>query len=274
MVSECASGITAPRGFSASGTHSGIKRVKKDLALVFSEAPAHAAGVFTTSKVQAAPVLVCKQQLKQAGPFRAIVVNSGNANACTGERGLNDAWTMVETVARASGIGRNEVLVSSTGVIGQYLPMEKITSAIPDAFTALSAEGHLPAAEAIMTTDTFYKEIALRLTIDDIDVTIGGMAKGSGMIAPNMATMLAFISTDAAISTELLNYSLKRAADRSFNRITVDGDTSTNDTVVAMASGQSGQQATLSELTQAFAEVCQELAEAMVRDGEGTSHVA
>jgi glutamate N-acetyltransferase / amino-acid N-acetyltransferase len=240
MFNECPGGVTGPKGFKAAGIHSGIKKTKRDLSLIFSEAPARAAGVFTTSKVQAAPVLVCKQQLKRSTSFRAIIVNSGNANACTGERGLNDAWGMVESVAREAGVGTNEVLVSSTGVIGQYLPMDKLTAGIPHVVSSLSVDGHAVAAEAIMTTDTFSKELAVRVNIDGVYVTIGGMAKGSGMIAPNMATMLAFITTDANITSELLGYSLKRAADRSFNRITVDGDTSTNDMALILANGVAG----------------------------------
>jgi len=240
MLNECQGGVTAPKGFKASGMHSGIKKAKPDLSLVFSEISAKAAGVFTTSKVQAAPVLVCKQQLKRSNSFRAIVVNSGNANACTGERGLNDAWAMVEGVANALGVGPGEVFVSSTGVIGQYLPMERISPAIPTLVSALAVDAHKCAAEAIMTTDTFSKELAVRVDIEGVEVTIGGIAKGSGMIAPNMATMLAFITTDANITAGLLNYSLKRAADRSFNRITVDGDTSTNDMVLILANGMAG----------------------------------
>jgi len=240
MFSESPCGVTGPKGFKAGGIHSGIKKAKRDLSLIFSEVPAKAAGVFTTSKVQAAPVLVCKQQLKRSTSFRAVVVNSGNANACTGERGLNDAWTMVESVAREAGVGANEVFVSSTGVIGQYLPMDKLIPGIPQLFSSLGVEGHTSAAEAIMTTDTFSKELAVRVMLDGVEVTIGGMAKGSGMIAPNMATMLAFITTDANITSELLSYSLKQAADRSFNRITVDGDTSTNDMVLILANGMAG----------------------------------
>src|SRR5512134_817164 len=151
MYSECPCGVTGPKGFRAAGVHSGVKKSKKDLALLFSEVPAYAAGVFTTSKVQAAPVLVCKQQLKSSGTFRALVVNSGNANACTGERGLNDAWAMVEATAAATGVGRHEVFVSSTGVIGQYLPMEKLHGGIPPAASLLHQDGHTSAAEAIMT---------------------------------------------------------------------------------------------------------------------------
>ena len=146
MFSESPCGVTGPKGFKAGGIHSGIKKAKRDLSLVVSETPAKAAGVFTTSKVQAAPVLVCKQQLKRSTSFRAIVVNSGNANACTGERGLNDAWAMVESVAREGGVGASEVFVSSTGVIGQYLPMDKIISGMPQLFSSLGVDGHTPAA--------------------------------------------------------------------------------------------------------------------------------
>lgn len=240
MHNECPCGITGPKGFYAAGVHSGIKKVKKDLALVFSTEPARVAGIFTTNKVPAAPVLVDKLQLGISTSFRAILINSGNANACTGERGLNDAWSMVSTTASALGIHRSEVLVSSTGVIGQYLPMEQITTGIAEAASMLDAGAHTSAAEAIMTTDKFPKELAVRVVLDGVDVTIGGMAKGSGMIAPNMATMLAFITTDAAISSELLQASLKDAADRSFNRISVDGDTSTNDMVLMLANGVAG----------------------------------
>ena len=240
MYSECPRGITGPKGFYAAGIHCGIKKVKKDLALLFSSEPAHVAGIFTTNRVPAAPVLVDKLQLERSSSFRAILINSGNANACTGERGLNDAWAMVDSTAAALGIHRSEVLVSSTGVIGQYLPMESLEEGILEAVSMLDAGAHTSAAEAIMTTDKFAKELSVRVNLAGTDVTIGGMAKGSGMIAPNMATMLAFITTDAAISPDLLQSSLKDAADHSFNRITVDGDTSTNDMVLMLANGMAG----------------------------------
>jgi len=278
MFDECPGGVTGPKGFTTAGIHGGIKKARKDLSLVLSEVPAKAAGVFTTSKVQAAPVLVCKQQLKRSTSFRAILVNSGNANACTGERGLNDAWTMVDSVARAAGIGTNEVFVSSTGVIGQYLPMDKINAGIPQLVSSLGADNHLAAAEAIMTTDTFSKELAVRVTLDGVDVTIGGMAKGSGMIAPNMATMLAFITTDANITSELLSYSLKRAADRSFNRITVDGDTSTNDMVLVLANGMAGNRelndpagVSYQKFYDALEHLLVRLSKMIVLDGEGAT---
>lgn len=278
MFEGCPCGVTAPKGFAAAGMHSGIKKAKKDLAIVYSQVPARAAGVFTTSKVQAAPVLVCKQQLKRSTAFHAIVINSGNANACTGERGLNDAWSMTESVARALNIGSEQVLVSSTGVIGQYLPMEKIGNGIARIVTTLSADGHQDAAEAIMTTDTFLKELAVRVNLDGVEVTLGGMAKGSGMIAPNMATMLAFITTDANVAPEVLSCALKRAADRSFNRITIDGDTSTNDMVLILANGMAGNME-LNDPTsgayQAFYDALEyllvRLSKMIVLDGEGAT---
>jgi len=278
MFNECASGVTAAKGFLAAGVHSGVKKFKKDLALLFSTTPAVAAGVFTTSRVQAAPVLVSKCQMKDTSSFRAIIVNSGNANACTGERGLNDAWRMVEVTAGALGVRRDEVLVSSTGIIGQYLPMEKVLSGIPRAATQLSRDAHRDAAEAITTTDTFLKEFAVRMNLGGVDVSIGGMAKGSGMIAPNMATMLAFVTTDVNIAPSLLSRSLKLACDRSFNRITVDGDTSTNDMVLLLANGLAGNKVLEDERDSDYAVfykvleyVLTRLSKMIVMDGEGAT---
>ncbi len=278
MYNECPCGITGPKGYYASGIHSGIKKVKKDLSLVFSAEPAQAAGIFTTNKVPAAPVLVDRQQLSISSSFRAILVNSGNANACTGERGLNDAWTMVSATAAALGIHKREVLVSSTGVIGQYLPMEQVNAGVLEAVSMLDAGGHTSAAEGIMTTDKFPKELAVRVDLDGVDVTIGGMAKGSGMIAPNMATMLAFITTDAAISGDLLQHALKDAADHSFNRISVDGDTSTNDMVLMLANGMAGNEELTSRDDPRYAPFYEALEYLLVRlskmivvDGEGAT---
>ena len=240
MINECEGGVTAAKGFLATGLHCGVKKNKKDLALFFSTVPSVGAAVFTQNKVPAAPIIADKLQFKKSHNTRALVINSGNANACTGERGLNDAWSMAKTASRLLGIPEEEVLVSSTGVIGQYLPIERIEAGIAAAVPALSAEGHADAAEAIMTTDTFVKEFAVQVSLDGVTVTLGGMAKGSGMIAPNMATMLAFVTTDVRITPELLRYSLRHAADRSFNRISVDGDTSTNDMVAIVANGLAG----------------------------------
>ena len=273
-----AGGITTPKGFFAAGIHCGIKKVKKDLALIYSDEPARAAGIFTTNKVPAAPVTVDKHQLERSSTFRAILVNSGNANACTGERGFNDAWSMVQETAGALGIGEREVLISSTGVIGQYLPMEKIATGVREAQVMLDADGRTAAAEAIMTTDKFSKEVAVAVSINGTEIRIGGMAKGSGMIAPNMATMLAFITTDANISGELLQSTLKLAADRSFNRISVDGDTSTNDMVLVLANGKAGNpkltdqnEEQYQQFYQAFEFVLSKLSKMIVMDGEGAT---
>lgn len=242
MYQEHPGGVTAPRGFQAAGVFCGVKKVKKDLAIIYSAVPAVGAAVFTTNKVVAAPVIVDRLQFAKSARKRAIVINSGNANACTGERGLNDAWAMVRKTAATVGVPEDEVLVSSTGVIGQYLPVEKILDGITVAAAQMNEEGSGNAAEAIMTTDTFAKETAVQVDIEGSMVTIGGIAKGSGMIAPNMATMLAFVTTDARISPEALQLFLRKAADRSFNRISVDGDTSTNDMVVILANGMAGNQ--------------------------------
>lgn len=278
MFHEIEGGITAPEGFYASGVHCGVKKVKKDLALIYSSVPANAAGVFTTNKVPAAPVLVDKLQFDRSRSFRAVLVNSGNANACTGERGLNDAWSMVKSIAQRLNISEREVLISSTGVIGQYLPMDKLIPGIEEAEIMLDRDGHASAAEAIMTTDKFLKECAVRLTIDGCEISIGGMAKGSGMIAPNMATMLAFITTDANIDADLLPAALKQASDRSFNRITVDGDTSTNDMVLLLANGIAGKTPIRScddpryaEFYEALEYLLVKLSKMIVLDGEGAT---
>ena len=277
-LKELPGGITAPKGFRASGIHCGVKKSKKDLCLVVSDEPASAAVVLTTNRVQAAPVVVTRVQMERSHTFRAIVVNSGNANACTGDRGMKDAWAMVGATASALNVGPGEVLVSSTGVIGQFLPITAITDGIKRAATVLSPEGGGSAAEAIITTDTFVKEHALEFDCDGVRVTMGGMAKGSGMIAPNMATMLAFVTTDAAVSPAVLRSALSRAADRSFNRISVDGDTSTNDMVAVLANGESGAQ----PLTQvggphykafyaALGQMLVTLSKMIVKDGEGAT---
>jgi glutamate N-acetyltransferase/amino-acid N-acetyltransferase len=277
-MQELPGGITAPKGFRAAGIHCGVKKSKKDLCLVVSDAPASAAVVLTTNRVQAAPVLVTREQMEHSHVFRAIVVNSGNANACTGDRGMNDARAMVGAAASALNVGHNEVLVSSTGVIGQFLPIAAITKGIKEAAAVLSTQGGASAAEAIVTTDTFVKEYALEFDCNGARVRMGGMAKGSGMIAPNMATMLAFVSTDAAVSPEVLRAALSRAADRSFNRISVDGDTSTNDMVAVLANGLSGSRVlteTAGAQYEAFycalEKVLIALSKMIVKDGEGAT---
>jgi glutamate N-acetyltransferase/amino-acid N-acetyltransferase len=274
---DISGGIAAPTGFTAAGLHCGVKKAKKDLSLVYSSSPATGAAVFTTNKVQAAPVLVDRSQLDRSSSFRAILVNSGNANACTGDRGMEDAWAMVRAAASALSINEGEVLVSSTGVIGQYLPIEKIVAGAGQAVPLLEKEG-TAAAEAIRTTDTFTKETAVEFTLGGATVRIGGMAKGSGMIAPNMATMLAFVTTDAKIDREVLQHTTRLASDRSFNRISVDGDTSTNDMVLVLANGMAGNAPIDSvdhpfyaPFYRALEEVLIRLSKMIVMDGEGAT---
>jgi glutamate N-acetyltransferase/amino-acid N-acetyltransferase len=270
-------GVTAVPGFKATGIHAGLKKVKKDLALIVSEEPAVGAGVFTTNKVKAAPLLYDMEQLKGSS-FRAIVVNSGNANACTGEQGLEDAKAMAVKVACQLGCPTEEVLVSSTGVIGVKMPMEKILAGIEKATKELSPTGGPLAAEAIMTTDTYPKEISFKLMIGDCQVTIGAMAKGSGMIHPNMGTMLGFITTDLAIAKDLLQEALVAVVGKTFNMITVDGDTSTNDMVLVLANGMAGNEPINSKedpaykiFYEALIFACTYLAKEIAKDGEGAT---
>ncbi|MBE3581628.1 MAG: bifunctional glutamate N-acetyltransferase/amino-acid acetyltransferase ArgJ [Thermoanaerobacteraceae bacterium] len=269
-------GITAPRGFRAAGVHAGLKKARKDLALIVSDNLAAAAAVYTTNKVQAAPLVVTREHLA-GGYVRAVVVNSGNANACTGEEGLRDARCMAEVTAREVGCRPEEVVVASTGVIGVPLPMEKVTSGIRQAARNLSVEGSRDAAEAIMTTDRRVKEIAVRFNLGGRQVTIGGVAKGSGMIHPNMATMLAFITTDVEMTPADLRRALVAAVDATFNMVTVDGDTSTNDMVVILANGQAGAGPTDDKEYALFAGaleyVCRYLARLIARDGEGATRL-
>ncbi|HEY4644372.1 MAG TPA: bifunctional glutamate N-acetyltransferase/amino-acid acetyltransferase ArgJ [Bacteroidota bacterium] len=270
-------GITAPKGFRAAGVRAGIKRTRQDLALIVSDVPAVAAGVFTTNTVQAAPVTVTRQQLGQNGRIRAIVVNSGNANACTGRQGYEDAVAMVDATARALRLDRSEVLVASTGVIGHFLPMDRVLVGIQHAAQSLDTEANLDAAMAIMTTDTFPKQTQCTLDVEGIPVTIGGMAKGSGMIAPNMATMLGFITTDAAIEQQTLQDLLRETVKVTFNHVVVDGDTSTNDMVLVLANGQSGAPMLKTgtdsyyRFATAFQQELTKLAKMIARDGEGAT---
>ncbi|MDW7651920.1 MAG: bifunctional glutamate N-acetyltransferase/amino-acid acetyltransferase ArgJ [Bacillota bacterium] len=269
-------GITAATGFRAAGIHCGIKKNKKDLALVVSDAPAAAAGVYTKNRFQAAPVTVTREHLA-GGTARAILCNSGNANACSGSQGLQDARRMAELTAEMLGVEPADIVVSSTGVIGQYLPMDKVEAGIRDITGALSPDGGDDAAEAIMTTDLVDKKTAYSLEIGGKTVTVGGMAKGSGMIHPNMATMLAFITTDCAITPALLQKALTYTVDRSYNLITVDGDTSTNDMAVVLANGlaKNLEISEENEDYQRFVDVLQrvntELSQKIVRDGEGAT---
>jgi glutamate N-acetyltransferase/amino-acid N-acetyltransferase len=269
-------GVTTPRGFRAAGISAGIKASgAPDLALIVSDVPAQAAAVFTTNKVQAAAVLVSKEHLATSrGTVRAIVVNSGCANACTGDAGLNAARDMASETARVVGCPPEHVLVASTGVIGVALPIEKVRAGLPVAFKALGADQGPAAARAIMTTDLSPKEAAARITIGGREAAIGGMCKGAGMIEPNMATMLGFVTTDAAVPQRLLERALREAVDESFNAITVDGDSSTNDCVLLLANGASGvvvDDAAYATFVEGLKAVCRELAIAIVRGGEGAT---
>lgn len=269
-------GITAPQGYLASGVSAGIKKKGLDLAVVFSSQPAAAAGVFTLNQVQAAPVLLCKENLKLSrGRARAILINAGCANACTGEQGMKDALLSTRCLASHLEVDPTQVLVASTGVIGAFLPVPKVMKGIASAVSALNSQGSGAAVRAIMTTDTKEKFIAVEGRIGGKTVRIGGMAKGAGMIHPNMATMLGFITTDVQLPPRELTKMLRRVADHTFNCLTVDGDTSTNDTILALANGASGASVndgrSISFFEKGLSVVCEELAKSIARDGEGAT---
>jgi glutamate N-acetyltransferase/amino-acid N-acetyltransferase len=262
-------------GFQAAGVICGLKKNgQKDLGLIYSEVPANVAGVFTQNRIQAAPVQLDRQRITR-GVCRGLIVNSGNANCCTGEQGMRDAMHMAGFAAAGVGVAEDEVLVSSTGVIGEPLPVEKIKSAVPALINALHGEGILDFAEAIMTTDTVPKVISRRGELDGKVFTVTGVAKGAGMIRPDMATMLCFVMTDIQASPGLLKKMLKAAVDRSLNRITVDGDTSTNDTVLLMANGLSGAKVLNEAQRDLFQPVLDDvlvtLAKWLIKDGEGAT---
>lgn len=269
--------LTSPQGFKGAGVSVGIKKDgEKDVGLLFSEEPAAAAGVFTCNLFSAPPVLLTRDRIDS--PVQALVVNSGNANACTGERGWRDAQETAAAGARWLELPESSVLVSSTGVIGEYLPMDLLYQGIERAWEGLSPQGGPQFANAILTTDTVTKETAWEAHTGAGSFLVGGTAKGSGMICPQMATMLSFLTTDLSIERELLQEALNRAVARSFNLISIDGDASTNDMVVIMANGASG--TVIKERGEAFEAfcqvletVCRDLAYRVVRDGEGTTKV-
>lgn len=270
-------GITAVSGIKAAGVACGIKtNGNMDLAIIFCDEPSNAAGVFTTNKVKSAPVLVSSQRIKK-GKAQAIVANSGNANACTGERGIEDAQKMAEIAAQELNIAPELVLIASTGRIGRPMPMDKVEKGIKMAVAELDIEGGRKAAMAIMTTDTFPKEVAVEFELKGKKVHIGGMVKGAGMIEPNMATMLCFIATSVNIEQELLQKALKASVDKSFNMISVDGDMSTNDTVIILANGKAGNEKIekYDEDYEIFLEslsyVTTTLAKMIAKDGEGAT---
>ncbi len=263
------------QGFRASGIVAKIKKNHtKDLGLIISDVPATVAGVFTKNRIKAAPVVLDMERIK-SGKCRAVVVNSGNANCCTGEQGMKDALQMTKAVADKLGVAEDMVLVSSTGVIGQYLPVEKVEAGIPALFEALSADGFMDFAEAIMTTDTRPKMLSRTIQVAEKSFTLNCVAKGAGMIRPDMATMLSYVCTDVEADAQTLKKLLINAVDLSFNRITIDGDTSTNDTVLIMANGASGLSLEDTSVNEAFKGALDamlvEMAKMVVKDGEGVT---
>ncbi|MEC0310723.1 bifunctional glutamate N-acetyltransferase/amino-acid acetyltransferase ArgJ [Paenibacillus lautus] len=273
--------IVTPQGFKAAGLHCGLKKTdRNDLGVIVCDVPAVAAAVYTTNLFQAAPLKVTRESL-QDGKLRAIVVNSGNANACTGKQGEEDAYAMRANTAAQFGLEENDVAVASTGVIGELLKMDRVSSGIAGLPARLSgeSEGAESFSQAILTTDLVKKEACVTVQVNGTKVTIAGTAKGSGMIHPNMATMLGFMTTDAVIGQEALQLLLRQTTNLTFNMITVDGDTSTNDMLVAMASGLAGHDALSPEhpdwdaFAAGFHYVCQQLAKAIARDGEGASRL-
>lgn len=272
--------ITTPQGFKAGGLHCGLKKTTRhDLGAIVCEVPATAAGVYTTNAFQAAPLQVTRESIGSDGMLRAVLVNSGNANACTGKQGEADAYEMRARFAESIGVSADDVAVASTGVIGELLKMDKVRRGVDDLHGRLSDNraGADDFCQAILTTDLVQKMVCVELKVDGKRVTIAGAAKGSGMIHPNMATMLGFITTDAAIGSDALQQLLREATDLTFNMITVDGDTSTNDMLVAMASGIAGnreltpQHERWAAFSAALRYVCEVLAKAIARDGEGAT---
>lgn len=271
-------GITYPQGIKASGVKCGIRLNKKDLALIYSEKLAEAAAMYTTNKFKAAPLLVTEKNLAESqGKLQAVVINSGIANACTGEKGLKDAWEMANYVSQGLKINREYIAVASTGKIGDFLPLKKIESGLKEAISKLSTLGGTEAAEAILTTDTKKKEVAVSFKLGEEEVRIGGIAKGSGMINPRLATMLAFISTDISIDQKLLQCALEQAVGKTFNMISVDGDTSTNDMVIVLANGLARnrriekKEKDYYKFYQVLYYVAEYLAKSIARDGEGAT---
>jgi glutamate N-acetyltransferase/amino-acid N-acetyltransferase len=277
-IKTLSGGATAPGGFVAGGVVCGVRNTGRgDLGLLFSERECTAAAVFTRNVVKGAPLEVTRGAI-ESGSVRAVVVNSGYANAATGQRGLEDAYAMQALVAEALGIGSEEVAVASTGVIGEHLPMDKISSGIQAASMELGRDG-AGFAEAMLTTDTRTKQVAVRVEIGGTPVTVGGTAKGSGMIHPNMGTMLAFLTTDTAVEKGALQETLSEATKRTFNRVTVDGDTSPSDMAVLLANGTAGNEPlTLDSpdfpaFAKAVESVARSLAKEIARDGEGATRL-
>jgi glutamate N-acetyltransferase/amino-acid N-acetyltransferase len=271
-------GITYPKGIKAAGVKCGIRFNRKDLALIYSEKAADAWGTFTTNKFKAAPLVVTEKNLSlSGGKLQAVLINSGIANACTGEKGLKDAWEMADYVSQGLKIKKEHVAVTSTGKIGEFLPLDKIKAGVEKVISCLDYTGGAEAAEAILTTDTKKKEIAVCFKLGNQEVKIGAMAKGSGMIHPNMATMLGFITSDISIKGELLQEALKQVVEKTFNMISVDGDTSTSDMVLLMANGLAGNKlidkrdVDYYKFLSALQHVAEYLAKCIAKDGEGAT---
>ena len=270
-------GVTAAQGFVAGGIHCGVRKNKSkpDLAMIYSEKPCTAAAVYTRNLVKGAPILVTQKNLAD-GTAKAVICNSGNANTCNAD-GVEKAEAMCQLAAKALGIAPQDVVVASTGVIGQVLPLEPIQEGIPELVKTLSPEGSLAAATAIMTTDTIPKEAAAQVEIGGKTVTLGGISKGSGMIHPNMATMLCFVTTDCAITPEMLDKAIHQVTEKTFNMISIDGDTSTNDTFAILANGAAGNETIAAPgpdydaFVEALEAVCRQLSKLMAGDGEGAT---
>src|SRR5699024_7572205 len=269
--------IVSPKGFKVGGLHSGVKRKKKDLGILYSEVPAQAAAVYTLNKVKAEPIKLTQESLSKDGILQAVIINSGNANACTGKQGMHDAIKMQEETAKKLNIKKDHVAVASTGIIGVEMPMDKIIPHISKLELTKTKEASLDFGEAILTTDTFIKSVSFETEIDGKKVIMSGTAKGSGMIEPNMGTMLSFITTDANIEADVLDRALKDIVNQTYNCITVDGDTSTNDMVLVMANGEA-ENNLLTEnhpewekFTELLKQTSEELSKMIARDGEGAS---
>ncbi len=266
-----------PKGFKVSGIHAGIKRFNKDLGLIFSESPCKSVGMFTKNKIKAAPVIVTRENLAKGEGIKAVIINSGNANCATGRQGMTDAKKMVSVTAQELGVKFANVCVASTGVIGRTLPIDKISAAIPVAVKRLSDSALMSLAKAILTTDKNRKVETAHISVGGKQVTITGLCKGAGMVHPNMATMLCFIMTDADIDKDALKTALKECVQDTFNVITVDGDMSTNDSVILMANGMSGNTVVkkgtrdYKTFRDALRHVTMELAKEIVKDGEGAT---
>ncbi|MGD6871316.1 bifunctional ornithine acetyltransferase/N-acetylglutamate synthase [Sutcliffiella horikoshii] len=269
--------ICTPNGFSAGGLHCGIKRKRKDLGWIYSQVPATAAAVYTTNQFQAPPLKVSQESINTNGTLQGVIVNSGNANSCTGKEGLQKAYKMREVFAEKACLNENDVAVISTGVIGEQLPMNKIVTGVKSISALVNGYDAPSFEEAILTTDTFTKHICLQLETENKVYTIAGAAKGSGMVHPNMATMLGFVTTDINIEHEALQQALREVTAETFNMITVDGDTSTNDMVLVLANGMAGNEKWTQDdeeyalFKEGLQIVCQSLSQQIARDGEGAT---